>query len=419
MIILSKLRGLCKNETIVNGSLFSLFSFINRGFKFLLLLVLANYISPTEYGFLSLFSTVTMVIGYFIALSTEGYLSVSYFRDGLDGIKQTFSCVLYTSLIISSLFILVLMFFGDFLSIKLDLPLLCLYFSVGISFFTVFLHLILNYFRLQKKIRNYAVVSCGNAFLNFVIAIFLIKFLFWGWEGQVYAQLSCSILFGFIGLFFFLKKKFVVSPNIAHWKMMLIWGIPIIPHLATNFIRQGLDRYIINYYHTIEDVGLFSFALNLANIIIMVGVGFNQSNSVNIYAVLGNDNLTEEEKNSQLKSQRKNIFLIYLASSVFITLVCVGGIPFIIPKYSMAMKYFPLLAVYAFCNCLYFLYTNYLFFYKKTKNLMYITFGTSVFHLCLSLILTRFSLYYTCGVYCFSQLIILFLVRRKALSCNK
>ena len=63
---------------------------------------------------------------------------------------------------------------------------------------------------------------------------------------------------------------------------MLLWGIPLIPHLATSFVRQGCDRFIINNYYTIEDVGIFSLALNLSNVIAIFGSGFNQSNSINL-----------------------------------------------------------------------------------------------------------------------------------------
>lgn len=416
MKLLSKIKG---NETIINGSLFSLFSFVNRGFGFLLLLILANYIAPAEYGYLSLFGTVAMVIGYFTALSTEGYLSVSFFRDAQNGLNQTFSCILFTSLIISITICLGLFFWGEWISTKLDLPQHCLFFAVGISFFTIFSNLILDYFRLQKKVRIYGFFSCGNALLNFILSILLVKTFFLGWEGRIYAQLSCCILFGFIGLLFFMKKKLVSFPNMAHWKMMLLWGIPLIPHLATTFIRQGCDRYIINYYHSIENVGLFSFALNLANIIIMVGVGFNQSNSVDIFSVLGNRSLTIEEKEKKLKSQRKSIFLIYLTCSAIITMTCIVFIPYILPKYSQAMKFFPILALYAFLNCLYFLYTNFLFYYKKTKKLMCITLGASLFHLALSLCLTQYSLYYTCMVYSISQLLIVIFVRNNAVKLLK
>lgn len=411
MSVISKIKKMKKNEAIVNGSLFSLFSFVNRGFSFLLLLILANYIAPAEYGYLSLFSTVVMVIGYFIALSTEGYLSVSFFRDGTNGMSQTFSCVLFTSLITASFFCLLLLLFGGGISTKLDLPQHCLLIAVGISFLTIYSNLILNYFRLQKKIRTYGFFSCGNALLNFILSIVLVKTLLYGWEGRVFAQLLCCCLFGIFGLFFFLKKRFLSLPDKKHWKMMLLWGVPLIPHLATTFIRQGCDRYIVNYYHTIEDVGLFSFALNLANIIIMVGVGFNQSNSVDIYSVLGNEAMSVDEKANRLKSQRKTILLVYLACSILVTFSCIVAIPIVLPKYSMAMNYFPLLAIYAFLNCLYFLYANFLFFYKKTRTLMYITFGTSVLHLILSVLLTRYSLYYTCMVYSISQIIIVLLVR--------
>lgn len=76
----NKIRNLSKNKVLLNGTLFSLFSFINRGFSFLLLLILANYILPKDYGYLSLFVTVSMVVGFFIALSTDGYLSVAFLK---------------------------------------------------------------------------------------------------------------------------------------------------------------------------------------------------------------------------------------------------------------------------------------------------------------------------------------------------
>ena len=78
------LKKLGESKTLLHGVLFSGFSFVNRGFIFLLLLILANFISPAEYGYLSLFSTVIMILGFFICLSSEGYMSVSYFQEGGD-----------------------------------------------------------------------------------------------------------------------------------------------------------------------------------------------------------------------------------------------------------------------------------------------------------------------------------------------
>ena len=87
-----------QNKTMRNGALFASFSFLNKGFGFLLLLILASFITPAEYGYLSLYTTVLMVVGYFIALSSEGYMDVAYFQDKKNGVKNTFSCVFFLSL---------------------------------------------------------------------------------------------------------------------------------------------------------------------------------------------------------------------------------------------------------------------------------------------------------------------------------
>lgn len=74
-MIIKENNKLLLNKSLLKGTLFSLFSFINKGLVFLLLLILANFIAPAEYGYLGLFSTVAMVVGYFVAMSSEGYFS--------------------------------------------------------------------------------------------------------------------------------------------------------------------------------------------------------------------------------------------------------------------------------------------------------------------------------------------------------
>lgn len=416
MKVISKLKQVSQNQSIRNGVLFSGFSFINRGFSFLLLLILANYMTPAEYGYLSLFSTFVMVVGYFMAMSTEGYMSVAFFKEEENGIKNTFSCILAISLITTTVLVLTLAIGGDRIAALLELPQNVLYLSIAISFFTVFTNTNLDYIRLREKVMTYGIYSCGNALLNFVLSIVLVKTFLMGWEGRVYAQTLCFTLFGIIGLLTFICGGYLRMPDKQYWKKLLIWGVPLIPHLATVFIRQGCDRYIINYYHTIDDVGLFSFALTLTNIITMIGHGFNQSNSVDIYKVLGDKTMSNQAKMDKTNSQIRLFIKAYIFITFVVTVVGYIIFPILLPKYSGAMNYFTLLAVYGFLVCMYLVYTNYLFYYNETKTLMYITFGSSVLHLILSLILTKYSLYITASLYGLTQLLVVMLVRRKALN---
>lgn len=405
------IKKIWRNKSLLNGALFSVFSFVNQGFSFLLLLILANYITPEEYGSLSLFSTTMMVMMYFMAMSTQGYLGISYFRESSVELKETFSCIFLTSICMCVLYSVIVLLGGEKLSDTLNLPQTIIFAGIAICFFTILSQVNLDYFRLQEKVKIYGILSCGNALLNFILSIIFVKTFLWGWQGRVWAQLVCFCAFGIFGLYCFIRRKSFVRPNWSHWKKMLMWGIPLIPHLATDFLRQGCDRYIINSSHTLEDVGLFSFALTLANIISMIGYGFNQSNSVDIYKTLGDDNLTNQQKFDKVAKQRHLFAGFYMASAIVVFLICYFVMPIILPRYADSLQYFPILAIYGFLICVYLIYTNFLFFYKKTKKLMYITLGSSIVHLLLSLCLTRYSLYITASIYVLSELLIVLIVR--------
>lgn len=413
------MKSIFKNETLRNGVFFTLFSFINKGINFVLLILLAIYISPTEYGYWSLFGTVVMFIGYFIAMTTEGYITIAYFKEGMPGIKESFSCILPTTLIVSGVLFSITTLFGDYLQQLLNLPCKYLYLAIGIAFFTVYSNICLNYLRIKKKIVLYGIFSCSSAFLVFGLSIFLVKYCLMGWEGCVQAQFISVLLFGAIGLCFFLFSKKIGKPNRNYWMMMLAWGFPLIPHLATNFIQLGCDRYIINFYHNIEQVGLFSFAYSLSAAITIIGSGFNDANSVNIYEILGNKTTSAKQKIALLNTQKKNVFLVYLCSSIAVIILCYILIPLILPQYTSAIKYFFFLSIYAFLQCVYYLYTNFLFYFKQTKKLMAITFSFSILHLVLSLVFTQSSIIYTCIVFCVSQLGIVFFVRKQAIKALK
>lgn len=403
MFLIDKILRTRGNRILLNGSLFSLFSFINRGFIFLLLLILANFISPSEYGYLSLFSTVITILGYFICLSSEGYMSVAYFQEGRESIKYTFSTILSVGIVVT-LFLLIIVFLGDdLLSKALNLPQRILYIAVLVSLFTALANVNLDYFRLKEQVVIYGIFSCGNAFLNFIGTILLIKFFLIGWEGRVYAQVCCAALFGLFSFFFFMKHKYVTIKIRDRIKPILFWSIPLIPMHAANYLRQGIDRYIINYSHSIEDVGLFSFALNIANVITMIGFGFNQSFSVDIYKLLGNDTIRNEEKKRMIRNMTNKILGLFILSSIFVTVLCYLLVPSLLPRYSESMGYFLVLSVYAFFVCYYLVYTNFLFFFKQTKVIMILSISSSLLHLILSLLLTQYSLFFTCIVYCISQ----------------
>ena len=411
MKILSRIKG---NKVLLNGGMFSIFSFINQGISFLLLILLAKYITPEQYGRLSLFNTIVMFVGYFIALSSNGYMTVSFFQKDRNHFKKDISSIYFITLVMTLLFLGVIIVCGEKLATLAQLPSTFLYIAIVICVFNIFHQLFMDFLRVQEKVAKYGIFSISFAVLNFALSLFLVINKGMDWEGRVYAHLVCTLLFGLIGIvLFFRRGLFTLHFSLKDIFPIILWGLPLIPHQGAIWLKSGCDRYIINGFHTLEDVGIFSFALNLMSIIVMIGTAFNSSNSVTIYQVLSSDK-TSKEKKAELKHQTKVITMIY---AVCITLIMIGVsalVPILIPRYSASVPYFWILAIAGTFQCFYFLFCNYLFYFNKNKNLMMITFISACIHLCLSLVLTRFSLFCTCVIYVISNGIVFYLVYRKS-----
>lgn len=410
------------NKTLKNGGLFSIFSFLNQGIAFVLLVILAKFIKPSEYGSLSLYNTVSIFVGYFIALSTTGYFSVSYFKKNREEFCKDFSTIISIALGIFVFFLLVISLFSHALSITLDLPQELLYVVVANSFFNVFFNLNLDYNRIQEKVGYYGILSIGFAILNFVLSLLLVINFHLNWQGRVYAQLVCSVAFGVFSLIFFSKYHLFNFKELKweRFRFIILWGVPLIPHLAAIWLREGADRYIINSFHDISEVGLFSFALNLANVIISVGLAFNATNSVTIFKTLSKEQ-SALDKIAIIKRQSKMILGVYFITTVLVVIGVSLFVPFLLSEYTKSLSYFYILALYGFIQCLYFLVCNFLFYYNRNKEIMYITFTTAIFHMLLSWTFTRYNLHLTCAIYVIIEALIVTLVfwrSKKAIKDN-
>lgn len=407
-------KKLFSSKTVRNGTLYSIYSFFHKGTSFLLLIILANYIQPKEYGELSMFNTVVMLLGYVVSLSVHSYLSVSYFQRAKEDFRKDFSAICIITISVSFILFLILIFDVDWWSNILRIPANLVLIPLLLASLNVFVHMNTDLLRVQEKITEYGIFSCGFTLSSMLLTLYLVICQEQSWRGYVYAKLICDCFFGFVSLIRFYKfKLFTITTDINIYKTLLLFGLPVIPHHMANWVRQGCDRYIIEYFYDTSEVGLYSFALNLVSIITMIGTAFNATNSVNIYKTLS-ATLSSTDKLAKLKRTEKYISLLYLCVTVLIVLGVLIFVPILLPKYSKSVTYFLLLSFSGLMICFYFLKCNYLFYFKQTKTIMYITFGTSILHLGLSLFLTRYSLFYTCMIYSSMYFIMYLLVSIQA-----
>ena len=391
-----------KNKTIRDGGVFAFFSFLNQGLNFFLLIILSWYIMPSSYGNLNLFYTAVSVVSIFIHLCTSGIISINYFKVPKKILSQYINVVLTCTLATSIFFIFVILFFHEYIAsttnINTKLQFTCIYICAS----SVIYGILLDIYRLEEKSLKYGLLTTISTLINICASLLLVIIFKQDWLGRIEANILGTTIFLFGGFYLLIKKNYITTkkPSKEFYKESLLYGIPLIPHCINGFLRQGMDRYIINAHFTTASVGLFSFATNFAFILYSVGSAFNKSNSVYIFK-----SLSAGEEGAKAKLRKQTIYMLgfYLSLLVVLNLACRFLIPIIFPNYKDSVIYIFPLSLGTFFQCVYLQFCNFLFYFKSTKNLMYMTVSVSIIHLTLSLLLTHYSVLYCAYISAFSS----------------
>ena len=394
-----------QNSSFRNGLWFSFFSFLNSGVSFLIMMLMASFVQPDSFGKLSLFTTLVSLFSIFINLGTGVMVGINFFTSPRIVIRNYLNVSFIISCGVFVAYVAFLLVFREMLQEAMGLEVSFQFLAVAFCFLQFYNNTALEIWRLEEKVGRYGCYSFLSVVANLVLTVLFVVPMGLDWQGRVYAQFLTCLLFAVLSLYILVKKgylKFVI-PTKHYFVEALKFGLPLMPHSTSFFLRQGLDRYIINSFFLPSTVGFFSFSYNFANIIQTIGMAFNASYSVNIYK-----NLSTIDGNS-LQCLRRNCRYLVRVYSV-ITLGVWGMatlfIPILFPRYNDCIVYLFPLCGGAMFQCFYLVYVNILLFYKRTKVLMYITFSCSLLHCVMSLLLTKYGVIYTAYISLFSNMLI-------------
>lgn len=368
-------------------------------------MVMAHYIKPDSYGQLSLFTTLISLFSIFICLNTNGLIGIEFFTAGREKIQRLLNVIIITALFVYLIMLACIFSIQAICENVIGLSALYQFYAISICLVQIIISNLLDIWRLEEKVWIYGLFSFLTTISNLILTILFVGLLELDWQGRMYAQVLTCIFFAIISVGILIKKEYLKwelpfrGDFIEGWR----FGIPLIPHSTSFWIRQGLDKYIINSYFSQSIVGLFSFAYNFANIIQIIGFAFNSSNSVNIYKILA------DIDQYKLKVLRRDCLFYMYFYVVLMLLVYLGAlilVPILFPKYSNCTVYLLPLCGGAMFQCFYLVYVNIVIFYKKTKQLMYITFMISLLHCIFSLAFTMYGVIYTAYISLFSNFLI-------------
>lgn len=372
------------NVFLKSISIYTFASILNSGIQFLLLPLLSTYLSPEDYGILSLISVVISLTIPFILIGVDGAIGVEFFRLKKTEITKYISSVLLIP--ISSLILITILFtaFSHLLLNFLNVSIGWLLFIPLFAFLQGFSNILLILFRIRKEPHKFASYQVALTVLNISITLFLVVFLKMNWQGRLYGIYLSYGIFFLISCFLLKKMKyFTFNINKNYIVDGLKFGLPMIPHIVGGIVLNLSDRLFISKMIGEKTLGMYAMAYNIALLVSIVMTAFNNAWVPHLF---------EKLKDITLEKKKRIVKQIYLFSILALLLAFLVNLiaplffkfSFINMKFIDSLQFVLWIALgYSFLG-MYYTVTNFIFYQKKTYILAYLTLGNAVLNLLLN-----------------------------------
>lgn len=261
-------------------------SILTRGMSFLLIPFYTNTLSTEEFGAFDLVLTMAIFANLVVALE----VSQSIARFWHDETNAQGRAVLASTTLIFSLVMYVafsavcLIFSGKLSELLFTSDNYEKIFEVGIAyiFFNGIYYLLINQFRWELRSKEYAAVSLIYSLLLLGFTALATLVFNRGLMGVITAQVAASFL-GTLLCMGRLRHSFFLTFDYTVLKNLLRFSIPLVPAGLAVFINLYINRFALNHFGSLSDVGLYSLANRIAGITTLLLIGVQAAITPLIY----------------------------------------------------------------------------------------------------------------------------------------
>jgi O-antigen/teichoic acid export membrane protein len=360
-----------------------------KAIPFLLLPVLTRFMSPTDYGIVSMFLFSAVILDPFVSLGFAGAVTVKFYDRSTDLPAYLGTGTILTVALALPIELLVFLLRGplsDLTEVPPEWLLLVVPLIVARAVGTVVITLL----RLREKALIFGLVqnlqSVGLITLSLVFVVALGR----EWRGRLEAELIAGFTFAIVGLVAlrlsrWLKPAFVL-PYARH---IVRFGVPLIPHLIGGILMVQTDRILLTNLVGVSETGLYTVGYQLALLVDLVAVSFN-----NAYVPWLFRTLTDADDRTRRRLVRFTYFqwagMAALAAAVAFVMPWVAG-RLLDHSFANSGRYVVWFAIGFLFNGMYYMVTNYIFYTQKTGWLAAVTITVALINIPLTYALIKIN----------------------------
>jgi O-antigen/teichoic acid export membrane protein len=389
-----KIKNIVKHDLFKSSLIYTICDATNKAVPFFILPILSHYLLPADYGVVANFGVFTGIVALLISVNIDGAISVNYHRLN----HQELRVYVFNALLICFCSFFILIFLGFLLRSWIygiiNIPFEYQFLGIIMCLMNLFTTLNLALWRQEEKPLYFGIYEITNTVFNLLASVIFVIILKLNWEGRISAMLLTSFCYGLISIYFLFKRKYIkITFKKKYFIDALLFGLPLIPHSISFWIRSGIDRAIITKFWGTESVGLYSTGFLFGTFISFLVGAFNNAYSPYLYKTLSNNN-KEELKSSKYRLVRMTYYIMFglIISGVFFMFLSYFILKYLFDeRYWEAREYIYWAIAAQVGQGFYIMFVNYIFYSRKTKQLAYITFSCAICHAIISFFLVQYS----------------------------
>jgi O-antigen/teichoic acid export membrane protein len=303
------------------ASLYSIGEVLVRASGFFLIPVFTRVLSPEDYGIIGYLQVFLQVLTAVTAFGFHG-AQTRYLYDNPDDATRFGQFAFTINLVPVALGVVVLAPLTILSAVR---P-----WSVGrgqipfspfmtLTLWTVIFQVVANnaisYYQAKQRFAACTVLQVLRFILVSALSLVLILGFDMGALGRV------AGMFGGLGLFLFVAmhgyaRTFVWRPSVGALRYAAAFGAPVVVHLVTGTVHNALDRFVLESYVPLEQLGIYTLAYTVGQSLNMFVAAFNQAYQPSYFQLMSSD---REDKDLQVT----RVFRLWL---VLLTALAVAAI---------------------------------------------------------------------------------------------
>ena len=244
---------------------------LNRAFALILIPLYTAYLTPADYGILSITSTIGAVFAILSMQSLETGLTRFHFDHPDEASRRRYHGLVWLLMVVSALaFALLAGTVGQPLLAWLfpDVPyvpyiriVVWTTFATNISFL-----LLRALLRVQERPTTYSILNIVVFLVNTGFVVYFVVGQRAGALGNLQGRLLAAMLLAIPIIFVYFRSARL------HWstqeaRTTLAFSIPLVPHLLSLWVLNVSDRVVLQRFVSLADVGIYSLGYQIASIL--------------------------------------------------------------------------------------------------------------------------------------------------------